>query len=194
MERNRYIGLVAAGLLVAAAACGEKKRAENGVITDTSTAAAPTVPAAAESAAAPGSSAPATAPVVAGAPVTVANSPQYGSYLADGQGRALYLFTADKPGASSCTGACATAWPPYVAQQGAPGAGSAGVQASMLSSLQRPDGKTQVVYNQHPLYYFQKDTGPGRTTGQDVHAFGGEWYLVTPQGEKLEKGAGGGQS
>jgi predicted lipoprotein with Yx(FWY)xxD motif len=189
MQRNRYIGLAVAGLLMAVAACSEKQQAENGVITDTSTAAAPTAPAAPESA-----STPATAPAVVGAAVTVANSPQYGSYLADGQGRALYLFTADKPGASSCTGACATAWPPYVAEQGAPGAGSAGVQASMLSSLQRPDGKTQVVYNQHPLYYFQKDTGPGQTTGEDIHAFGGEWYLVTPQGEKLEKGEGGGQS
>jgi predicted lipoprotein with Yx(FWY)xxD motif len=45
----------------------------------------------------------------------------------------------------------------------------------------------QVVYNQHPLYYFVKDQGPGQTAGQDVHGFGGEWYLLTPEGEKLEE-------
>jgi predicted lipoprotein with Yx(FWY)xxD motif len=123
--------------------------------------------------------------------VTVAKSAEYGSYLADAQGRALYLFTSDKPGESACSGACAQAWPPYSASQGAPTAGAAEVQAAKLGTLNRPDGTVQVVYNQHPLYYFQKDTGPGQTMGQDVHGFGGEWYLVTPQGEKLEKGESG---
>jgi hypothetical protein len=35
-----------------------------------------------------------------------------------------------------------------------------------------------------PLYHFAKDFGR-EATGQDVEDFGGEWYLVTPQGEKV---------
>lgn len=134
------------------------------------------------------------APAESGATVTVASSAEYGSYLADRQGRALYLFTADETGTSDCSGACAAAWPPYLVSQGTPSAAGAGVQTSMLGTLQRADGRTQVTYNGHPLYYFAKDAGPGQVTGQDVDAFGGEWYLVTPQGEKLEKEESGAHS
>jgi predicted lipoprotein with Yx(FWY)xxD motif len=35
-----------------------------------------------------------------------------GQVLVDGQGRTLYLFEKDKGTASSCTGACASVWPP----------------------------------------------------------------------------------
>ena len=44
----------------------------------------------------------------------------------------------------------------------------------------------QVTYNGWPLYYFVKDKQAGEATGQDVKGFGGEWYLVKPQGTKLE--------
>ena len=45
-----------------------------------------------------------------------------GQILVDGQGRTLYLFQADRVGRSSCDGACASAWPPYLSN-GAPKAG-----------------------------------------------------------------------
>jgi len=185
MKTSRSAGIITMGLLLGVTACGEQKRAETGAAMDTT--------AAGGAAVAPDTTmTPAPGPAAAGgATVTVASSAEYGSYLADSSGRALYLFTADKPGESACSGACAEAWPPYSAAQGAPTAGAADVQAAKFGTLSRPDGTVQVVYNQHPLYYFQKDTGPGQTMGQDVHGFGGEWYLVTPQGEKLEKGEGG---
>lgn len=41
-----------------------------------------------------------------------------------------------------------------------------------------------VTYNGHPLHY-QKDQGT-TPTGNDVKDAGGEWYLVTPAGEKME--------
>ncbi len=50
----------------------------------------------------------------------------------------------------------------------------------------RKDGRRQVTYNGWPLYTFVKDTAPGNTAGQDVEGFGGEWYLVTPEGEHVE--------
>jgi predicted lipoprotein with Yx(FWY)xxD motif len=45
----------------------------------------------------------------------------------------------------------------------------------------------QVTYGGWPLYYFVQDQGPGEATGQDKHGFGGEWYLVTPAGEKAQE-------
>jgi hypothetical protein len=45
----------------------------------------------------------------------------------------------------------------------------------------------QVTYNGHPLYYYVRDLGPGRTTGQHVSDAWGEWYLVTPQGAPLDE-------
>src|SRR6478736_2746923 len=53
-------------------------------------------------------------------------------FLADGQGRAMYLFEADKGSTSTCTGACAAAWPPVTASA-MPMAGS-GVDQSLLGT------------------------------------------------------------
>jgi predicted lipoprotein with Yx(FWY)xxD motif len=109
----------------------------------------------------------------------------FGKYLAEADGQALYMFTADSKGSSNCYEACAKAWPPLTSA-GKPEAGP-GVQASKLGTIQRKDGSHQVTYNGQPLYAFVKDKGPGTTTGQDVKGFGGEWYLVSPQGKKIEK-------
>ena len=85
-------------------------------------------------------------------------------FLADGQGRALYLFEADKGTTSTCTGACAAAWPPVTASA-MPMAGG-GVSQSLLGTTKRADGTEQITYNGHPLYYFAADTGAGMVKGQ----------------------------
>lgn len=118
--------------------------------------------------------------------VSVAEAPEYGSYLTDGTGRALYLLEEDAQGESVCYDACAEAWPPFLAPQGAPTAGDAAVQAGMLGTLTRRDGSVQVTYDGHPLYYYAEDQGPGQATGQDVTDEWGEWYLVTPEGGEVE--------
>jgi predicted lipoprotein with Yx(FWY)xxD motif len=148
--------------------------------------------------AAPAAPVAAVTPADTGAPVatqpavlTLGRAPEHGEFVADAGGRALYLFTADTQGSSSCYDACAQVWPPFLSPAGTPRAGSAGVEPRLIGTVQRRDGSTQVTYNGHPLYYYQKDQGPGQATGQDVHDAGGEWYLVTPQGEKLEHGGEG---
>jgi predicted lipoprotein with Yx(FWY)xxD motif len=108
-----------------------------------------------------------------------------GTYLADGTGKALYLFVIDTAGKSMCNGPCATQWPPLTTT-GKPTAGS-GATASMLSTITRDDGSTQVAYNGHPLYHFEGDSGPGTTAGQGVNAFGGLWWLVSPAGAAIQK-------
>ena len=121
---------------------------------------------------------------VTGARVAVAGT-WLGKVLVDGRGRTLYLFAKDRRGKSSCTGQCAGFWPPLIAA-GKPRA-AAGAKASLLGTTKRADGRLQVTYNHHPLYTFVKDTKRGQTNGEEVDAFGAEWYAITAGGAKVEK-------
>jgi predicted lipoprotein with Yx(FWY)xxD motif len=110
--------------------------------------------------------------------VGVAESPELGSYLVDGAGMTLYLFTKDDPtvAASVCNGDCAANWPPLMVDAGATPTLSDGV-AGTLGTITRDDGTTQVTYNGWPLYYWVGDKAAGDTTGQDV---GGVWFVIAP--------------
>jgi len=118
------------------------------------------------------------------AKVDTATSDEYGTYLVNERGMSLYLFEPDDQGRSTCYDACAQAWPP-VTTEGQPKARGK-TDASLLGASKRKDGARQVTYNGWPLYTFVKDNAPGDTAGQDVEGFGGEWYLVTPEGEHVE--------
>jgi predicted lipoprotein with Yx(FWY)xxD motif len=115
----------------------------------------------------------------AAATVAVSNG-----YLVDGSGRTLYLFEADTGSTSTCSGACAAAWPPATTQ-GAPKA-TGKAKASLLGTTQRSDGSMQVTYAGHPLYQYAGDTAPGDTNGAGSEEYGAEWYPVTPTGTALE--------
>jgi predicted lipoprotein with Yx(FWY)xxD motif len=80
----------------------------------------------------------------------------------------LYTHAGDGPTSSTCTGECATAWPPLTTS-GQPTAG-AGVTGP-LGTLARADGATQVTYGGLPLYYWQGDAKPGDVTGDGVNSF-----------------------
>jgi predicted lipoprotein with Yx(FWY)xxD motif len=110
-----------------------------------------------------------------------------GRILVNSSGRALYLFEKDKNGKSACAGQCAKFWPPLLTK-GKPHAAS-GVKASLLGMTKRADGRMQVTYNHHPLYTFTKDTAKGQTKGEGLDFFGGEWYVLSPAGNKVEKGS-----
>jgi predicted lipoprotein with Yx(FWY)xxD motif len=100
-----------------------------------------------------------------------------GTVLVNGNGLTVYRFTSDKKGSSSCTGGCATAWPPLmVAGATKPTAGS-GVSASKLGTIKRANGQLQVTYGGYPLYRYAADSKPGQTKGEGVE---GSWYAVTP--------------
>jgi predicted lipoprotein with Yx(FWY)xxD motif len=132
------------------------------------------------------SSAPPTTP--SGKPATVGvASTGLGNVLVDTQGRTLYLFQQDTGPRSTCTGQCAVNWPPLQAHS-KPTAGS-GVQASLLGTSRRSDGKLQVTYDGHPLYLFARDNGAGQTNGQGVSAFGALWYVLSPAGSAITAAA-----
>jgi predicted lipoprotein with Yx(FWY)xxD motif len=119
-----------------------------------------------------------------GATVAVASS-ELGRVLVDGRGRTLYLFQKDKHGKSTCSGNCTSPWPPLITS-GKPRA-TAGAQASLLGTTKRGDGRLQVTYNHHPLYTFIKDTRKGQTNGEELDAFGAEWYAVSAAGATVKK-------
>jgi predicted lipoprotein with Yx(FWY)xxD motif len=144
----------------------------------TSAAAAPSSAASSAYGASPGSTAGGATASGAGT-IAVTKAPM-GDIVVDANGMTLYVFDKDTGTTSSCSGACATAWPPATVT-GKPTAGT-GVDASKLATTTRSDGSTQVTYNGHPLYRFAMDKSAGQTTGQGV---GGTWWVVNPSGEKV---------
>jgi predicted lipoprotein with Yx(FWY)xxD motif len=166
----------AAGVALLAAACGSTGTtgpaygaASNGGGANGSTAAGGN----------PYGGAPAPAPA---ASIKIAMS-RLGSLLTDGQGRTLYLFTRDSGNMSSCTGGCASVWPPLTSSTGIH-AGS-GAAASLLGTARDAAGQSQVTYNGHPLYYYVGDVNPGQTNGEQLNQFGGLWYAVSPSGMQV---------
>lgn len=118
----------------------------------------------------------------AGAIVGTANN-SLGTYLTGGSGRALYIWVADRNGMSSCSGACAAAWPPLTTK--APPIAAGGAVAADLGTITRSDGTRQVTYTGRPLYYYVGDTRPGQITGNGSGQFGAKWWLISPSGGQV---------
>ena len=121
-----------------------------------------------------------------GTVVKIAKSP-LGGIVVDSKGITLYDFVKDKGTMSVCYGACAALWPPPLLTSGKPVAGP-GVKASLLGTTKRSDGKLEVTYGGHPLYYFVTDRKPGQTTGQGVNQFGGPWWVLSAAGKEIHRG------
>lgn len=116
--------------------------------------------------------------------ITVAHS-SFGPSLFDGKRGALYLFTRDKGSTPSCYGACANAWPPFLAKGGVKPTALRGAKSSLIGTTHRTDGTVQVTYKGKALYYFQGDT-PGQLTCGNVQEYGGLWLAVSPAGAGLK--------
>lgn len=128
--------------------------------------------------------APATASAAGMAATVDLHNSSLGSILVDSQGKTLYLFEADKNGKSTCSGPCATAWPPLLSS-GAPQA-AMGASAKLIGTTARGDGGSQVTYAGHPLYYFVGDKAAGDVTGEGINQFGAKWYVVGKDGKKID--------
>ena len=124
-----------------------------------------------------------------GGTVKAAHSSKYGSLLVSATGWTLYHYTPDKHGVIKCTAACAKFWPPLVVARGTKPKAGAGVSAAKLSTVKRPDGRTQVTYAGFPLYRYSGDAKPGDVKGQ---GFQGIWHAVTPAGTLVKSSGGAG--
>jgi predicted lipoprotein with Yx(FWY)xxD motif len=113
------------------------------------------------------------------ASLAVESDDTLGEFLVDSDGMALYLYTPDTTSESTCYDDCATAWPPLLTDTEDVTAGD-GVDAALIGTTERKNGDMQVTYNDHPLYYYAQDSGPGDTSGQGVQDI---WWVVNPAGE-----------
>ncbi len=187
MRNPLILGCIAAAAL--AAGCGSSSKTTSATTSASATAATATQAASKSAYGASGSSSAPNAGSASGTTITVKHS-KLGTILAAGPKHlTVYLFEGDKGGQPSCSGACAAAWPP-VTTGGRPQASGA-ASASHIATITRPDGTTQVTYNGHPLYFFVKDKDDGDAYGQGVKAFGADWYVMAPSGNKIDSGGGG---
>ena len=107
----------------------------------------------------------------------------YGNYLADGNGVALYMFELDEKDKSNCYDSCATAWPPLFVDADVTPTAASGVTQSMLGVSTRTDGKKMVTYNGWPLYYYVGEVDkPDIVMCQAKVGSGGLWFIMSPNG------------
>lgn len=105
------------------------------------------------------------APQSAAFTIGMTNDPALGSYLTGKNGMTLYVLLKDSPDTSTCSGSCATTWPPLTVPAGAMVEVPAG-GTSPVATTNRADGTVQVTYNHMPLYYFSGDSAAGDHNGQ----------------------------
>jgi predicted lipoprotein with Yx(FWY)xxD motif len=94
----------------------------------------------------------------------------------------------------TCTGSCASVWPPLKIAAGQKPGLSGGVKASLVSSDSDPSGGSVVTYNGWPLYLYVADPTPGTAHGQALSSSGGIWYVMSPSGQVIRKHAGAASS
>jgi predicted lipoprotein with Yx(FWY)xxD motif len=168
--RLAALSLLIATLALGLAACGEDD--EEGAAPEQAATEARTEAKKAE----PETEAKAEAP---GIEITLAAS-EFGRMLFDSKKQAIYVFENDRRDKTVCYGECATAWPP-VYTKGEPRAGD-GVDASLLGTIERRDGRAQVTYAGKPLYFYAHED-PGQVLCHNVDLNGGLWWVVGPDGE-----------
>jgi predicted lipoprotein with Yx(FWY)xxD motif len=99
-------------------------------------------------------------------------------------GRSLYSLSAETHGRFICTDAmCRSLWKPLVVPRGTTPAG-----AAKLSTIKRPDGRTQVTYRGLPLYTFTGDHKGGDVSGNGFKDVG-TWRVATTGGSSSGGGA-----
>jgi predicted lipoprotein with Yx(FWY)xxD motif len=104
--------------------------------------------------------------------VLIVQKSALGYVLAAADGQVVYTYGKDSKGsAPTCTGSCATTWPPLT---GKPLASQADKLPGTLGTVSDANGAKQVTYNGLPLYTF-KGAKAFVTTGNGVD---GEWHVI----------------
>jgi predicted lipoprotein with Yx(FWY)xxD motif len=119
-------------------------------------------------AAAPASALAQAAPNTA-APAAIADTAK-GKALVNDKGMTLYTYDRDSSGKATCSGQCATLWPPFAPAADAKAAGD-------WSVVTRSDGAKQWAYKGKPLYTWKDDKKPGDILGDGVNNV---WRIAAP--------------
>ena len=103
--------------------------------------------------------------------------PECGEVQTDSAGCSLYVLSTESRGKLHCTSSSWLAgWPPLLVAKNAMITASSGVKGK-ISHVTR-GSRWQVTYNRWPVYTFAGDSGPGKSNGENIVAFGGTWSLV----------------
>lgn len=116
--------------------------------------------------------------------LAVATNVDWGEHVVTGAGMSVYTYSLDEDGVSNCVDACTNNWPPVTVEAGADATASEGLDASLLGTIERADGTSQVTYAGMPLYTFRRDTEAGHTRGQ---ALGGQFFLIAVDGSTISE-------
>jgi predicted lipoprotein with Yx(FWY)xxD motif len=179
--------LVCGAVALVLAGCGSSssKSASGAAATGASTSAASTASSSYGAAGTTTTTAAAGSASAAGTIVSVKHN-KVGTILAAGPKHlTVYLFEGDHGTTSACSGACAQVWPPVTT--GAAPTVAGGAMSADLGTVTRADGTKQVTYKGHPLYFFAKDGDDGDAYGQGIKSFGSDWYVLRPNGSKLDE-------
>ena len=107
-----------------------------------------------------------------GTTIMVVQHSRLGFVLAEANGQVVYTYAKDaKGGSPTCTGSCASTWPPVT---GVPKAGPADTFPGTFGVVKGAGGVEQITYNGYPLYLF-KGAKPLSTAGNGI---GGVWHVV----------------
>lgn len=119
-----------------------------------------------------------------------------GTVLVNPAGKTLYVFMKDQHSRVTCTGSCASFWPPLKwKSSGKPTAGGT-AKTSLLGTDKNPSGGRVVTYAHWPLYTYVGDKSAGKAGGEGLNLNGGKWYVISAKGTVVKhttsSGGGGG--
>ena len=125
--------------------------------------------------------------------LSVAGSEDYGPYLVGPDGRPVYAFvTEDVRGGNeitpllACQERCLEDWPLVTlpAEDFLVGRGVSPVLAEPLGWY----GDLVLIYASRAMFHYHRDEPGEPPRGQEIHEWGGWWYLVRPDGTLIETG------
>jgi predicted lipoprotein with Yx(FWY)xxD motif len=98
----------------------------------------------------------------------------FDGYLMDAFGQPLYMFVEDvaRADTTACLSTCAKEWPPFDVE---PVRAGQGLLINEFERFHRQDGRWQVTYKGHPLYYKADETGQREITGDGL---GARWFVA----------------
>ncbi len=99
-----------------------------------------------------------------------------GDFLTDAEGRTLYTFSGSDDGMTDAEG-----W--EAVEAGEEDTVGEGLDDSMLGTVDREDGTSQLTYNGYPLYRYSGDAASGDTGGQGMDE---SWWMLGSDGEPIE--------
>ena len=133
----------------------------------------------------------AAAPALAATTTTISTGTvKRGTVVVSKSGLTLYAFSKDSSKKSVCTGSCASAWVPWMANGTVTVKSGSGLSQNLVGTITRSGTQKQITYGGHPLYHYVGDKNAGQSNGQAQKQFGGYWYVVSKSGSLLKPSSG----